>query len=800
MPPFDSNDDQQAILLMKHANQRPQSTHPHPWQVSETTWQPDDYALNATLFAQANGLLGVRGTFEEGLSGDEAERGCYLNGVYCREPIRYGESAYGYARHNERIASAPDPFALRLSLDGQAVDLRTGEVSAYQRHLDLRTGEVRRELVWQGSDGTRLQLESRRLVSLAERDMAVLEYRITALDRPVALTLTPELDALPPMPEASDDPRAGSAVDPDDIEALHFSAQARQLALASRIRSSEFRIFSVADHQFSGPDTMALSHDSRPGHVHLSAAFELAAGESLTLTRRVIYAFDRAGSEPAAVRIEQLSERLTTLPGDYQGYLPAQQTVLERFWADSDVEIAGNPHLQQGMRFNLFHLCQSVGRDGFNNIAAKGLTGHGYDGHYFWDTEIYILPFFLYTQPELARDLLRYRYSILDAARARAREMSIERGCLFPWRTIGGEECSAYYPAGTAQYHINADIAHAVKQYHQVTGDDDFMLDYGAEIVLESARMWLCLGHFSAAHEGQFCLDGVTGPDEYTAVVNNNYFTNAMAQAHLRHAAELVGWLQAQAPARASELLGRLQIDSSEVETWQRAADRMYLPRDAATGLHLQDDSFLEKKRWDFEATPADHYPLLLHYHPLVIYRHQVCKQADLVLAMLLLSDQFTRKEKRRNFDYYEAVTTHDSTLSACIHSILAAELGDADKAAAYFEQVARMDLDNNHGNTRHGIHTACMGGTWLCVVQGFAGMRVGTAGQLRFRPQPGAGMSGYRFRLRHQGVLLSVSVEAAQVVYQLPEGGKLTLQHGDEDLVLDGSTPAVRELIQTAA
>jgi alpha,alpha-trehalose phosphorylase len=376
--------------------------------------------------------------------------------------------------------------------------------------------------------------------------------------------------------------------------------------------------------------------------------------------------------------------------------------VLDRFWAGSDVEIDGDGALQQGVRFNLFSLFQSAGRDGRTSLAAKGLTGEGYEGHYFWDTEVFALPFFVYTQPVIARALLRYRCGILDKARARAAEMS-QRGALYPWRTIGGEEASAYFPAGTAQYHINADIAHAIGKYVTATGDRSLLLEGGAEVIFETARLWADLGDYVPSRDGEFCLNEVTGPDEYTALVNNNCYTNLMARAHFRYAAALADELAASAPNEYGRLAGRIGLAEGEIVEWRRAADRMRIPRDEGLGIHAQDDSFLTRAVWDFAGTPASMYPLLLHYHPLVIYRHQVLKQPDVVLAQVLLGSQFSMAEKKRNFDYYDPLTTGDSSLSPCIQSVAAADLGSADRAYAYFMRTARMDLDDVNGNVSHG-------------------------------------------------------------------------------------------------
>jgi alpha,alpha-trehalose phosphorylase len=500
----------------------------------------------------------------------------------------------------------------------------------------------------------------------------------------------------------------------------------------------------------------------------------LAEGESLLLHKFVAYVSSRDAAEDEVPRLAQ--EELARAAQDGFAHLVAEQGVyLGRFWREADVQIEGDDALQQGVRFNQYHLLQSVGRDGRTNIAAKGVTGEGYEGHYFWDTEIYVFPFFLFSRPEIARALLQYRYNGLPKARERARQMSHATGALYPWRTIAGEECSAYYPAGTAQYHINADVAYSIRLYLLATGDFDFIAQYGAEIVMETARIWTGIGSYD--REGRFCLNEVTGPDEYTALVNNNYYTNAMARMHMTFAADMAERLRAERPADYARVAGAIGLEESEIAAWRAASAAMRLPYDEALGIHEQDDSFLSKKPWDFAGTPKDKYPLLLHYHPLVIYRHQVCKQADVVLALLLLSDEFSLDDKRRDFDFYERVTTHDSSLSSCIFSMVANEVGYADKAYHYFMETARLDLDNTHANTEYGVHTAAMAGTWLGVAYGFAGMRLTGAG-LRFAPTLPAKWSSYRFQVHVQGALLAVSVDAGGVHYKLADGESLAFTH----------------------
>ena len=509
--------------------------------------------------------------------------------------------------------------------------------------------------------------------------------------------------------------------------------------------------------------------------------FDAQAGEKITLDKFICYTttIDLAEQE---LRAAASAEVLQAAQAGYEKLRLDQAAFLAKFWHNSDIEIGGDVSLQQGIRFNIFHLLQSTGRDGRTNIAAKGLTGEGYEGHYFWDTETFVLPFFLYNTPEISRKLLEYRYNTIDRARERARQMSHNRGALFPWRTINGDECSAYYPAGTAQYHIDADIAFAVKRYVEATGDDDFLVTCGAEILFETARLWADLGRFIPARGDKFCINGVTGPDEYNAVVNNNCYTNLMAKVNLEYANRIAGWMKGSHPGQYEALKKKIGLAEEEVLFWKKAADSMYVPYDTGLGIHLQDDAFLDRAPWDFENTPRQNYPLLLHYHPLVIYRHRVCKQADLVLALFLLGDLFTAEEKKRNYDFYEPYTTHDSSLSTSIFSVMASETGYPDKVYAYFMNTARMDLDDRHGNTKDGIHAANMAGAWMCLVNGFAGMRTHEH-TLSFNPTLPQGWQSYSFKILFRGSRIQVTVTGQGAQYRLLEGEALTLLHSGKEV-----------------
>jgi alpha,alpha-trehalose phosphorylase len=381
---------------------------------------------------------------------------------------------------------------------------------------------------------------------------------------------------------------------------------------------------------------------------------------------------------------------------------------------------------------------------------------------------------------------------MLDQARRRA-EVVGHPGALFPWRTINGEEASAYYAAGTAQYHINADIMYALKKYVEVTGDEGFLLDCGAEMLVETARMWRDLGFYSKDKGNKFCIDGVTGPDEYNTVVDNNTFTNLMARENLWYAAKVVRMIRKKHHDSFLTLKHRTNLQPGEVTAWQKAADAMYLPYDEKMKILPQDDGFLEKKKWDLNKIPPEKFPLLLHFHPLVIYRHQVIKQADVVLALFLLGNEFSLQAKRRNFDYYDKLTTGDSSLSVSIQSIIAFELGKMKKAEEYARYALMMDLGDIGGNVKSGLHMASMGGTWMAIVNGIAGMR-DYDGQISFRPRLPGKIRLLRFRLTIRGQTIEVKMETRQVIYRLVEGEKITLHHGGHKFTLTRERPAVRK------
>ena len=637
-------------------------------------------------------------------------------------------------------------------------------------------GIVVSELKWESPSGRRMRLKTTRCVSMVRNHLAVISCRISELEGVSRLKIISGCE-ITPVNHVTDksDPRTGAGFKHSPLTCLSRDVELDRAVIVQRTVDSGLTFAeAVSNSHCPGLKAAGIAEDDDRVEFCYEAEPGVSLESEFTFEKFISYytTVEEAQSEivsKASEEVEAAEQAGSKLIFDEH-----RKNVAD-FWNSADIEIDGE--LQQGIRYNIFSIYQSAGRDGLRNIAAKGLSGEGYEGHYFWDTEIYVIPFFTYTRPEIARRLLEYRYRILDKARERAGVLS-GKGALYPWRTINGDEASAYFPAGTAQYHINADIAYGIKKYSSVSGDHGFMRCCGVEILVETARFWMSLGFFSD-EDGSFRINCVTGPDEYTAIVNNNYFTNIMAKDNLEQAAEKAGWLKKNYPADYEKLEARLGLSKDEPEEWVRAAEAVLLPYDERLCIHAQDDSFLQKERWDFTDPQMNRHPLLLNLHPLVIYRYQILKQPDVVLANFLQGDRFSRIQKMRDYDYYNGITTGDSSLAPCIQSIMAAEIGRVDEAYDFFMKTARMDLDDINSNVSDGVHIAAMGGTWLSIIYGFAGLR-DFDGDLSFTPRLPSDWNSLKFKLRHGNILLSVEYTHERAVYSIAggEGESIKIRH----------------------
>jgi len=675
--------------MLHHERLKPPS-HDYPadeWNVVEKAFRPEFLAQSETMLALGNGYLGMRGCPEEG--GPNAENSTLINGFYETRPIVYGEEAYGFAKTGQTICSVTDGKIIKLFVDDEPFWLPDANLLGFDRRLNMKSGTLDREILWETRSGKQVSVTSRRLVSFADRHVAAVSYCVRLLNADASVVISSEMKANGPSADtASDDPRQTRAFAGRVLHQRTSYSRDRRIVLCHATEKSRLTLACAIDHALETSCAYAfkVAHTGDFGQV----AFTVDARRDceIRLTKWMVYHTSAtASAEELCGRAEWTMDRVAA-----QGFhqlLATQEQYMDDFWRRSDVQIRDiredhfkrtTVEIQQAIRFNLFHILQASARAEDTGVAAKGLTGQAYEGHYFWDTEIYVLPFLTYTSPRIARNLLAFRYKMLPLACARARELG-HRGAMFPWRTINGQEASAYYAAGTAQYHINADIMYALRKYVQATGDELFVRESGAEMLVETARLWLDLGFYSEAKGGKFCINGVTGPDEYNAVVDNNAYTNLMARENLRYAVETVESLRAKELSAYDALVRKTTLEAGEIEAWSRAAENMYVPYDEKLKIIPQDDGFIGREPWDFENTPPGHYPLLLFYHPLNIYRKRVIKQADVVLAMFLLGDAFSPEAKKRNFDFYDPLTTGDSSLSSCVEAIIAAQVGDIEKA-----------------------------------------------------------------------------------------------------------------------
>jgi alpha,alpha-trehalose phosphorylase len=751
-----------------------------PWRVRETSLDLGLIAQSESLFALSNGHIGLRGNLDEGEP--HGLPGSYLGSFYETRPLPYAEAGYGYPEDGQTLVNVTNGKILRLLVDDEPFDVRYGELLSHERSLDLRAGTLRRQALWRSPAGQLVRVTSTRLVSLDQRNVAAIEYVVEAVGGFARVTVQSELVANEDLPPAKGDPRLAAAL-ANPLEAVQHDRTERGAILLHRTRSSGLLMAAGMDHEIDVPGRVGVETDTGPDLARTSVTCGLRPGQRLRIVKYLGYGWSSLRSRPALH--DQVAGALTGARySGWQGLVDAQRRYLDDFWEGADVEVEGDTEIQQAVRFGLFHMLQAAARTERRAIAGKGLTGTGYDGHAFWDTEGFVLPALTYTLPQAAADALRWRASTLPLARDRAAQLGLS-GAAFPWRTIAGEECSAYWPAGTAAWHVNADVAAAFERYRVVTGDQSLEAECGLEVLVETARLWISVGHHD--RHGVWHIDGVTGPDEYTAVVRDNVFTNLMAAHNLRTAA--------QACARHPDAARLLGVSTEEMATWRDAAEAVHVPYDAELGVHPQCEGFTTLAEWDFEAGEG-RYPLLLHAPYVRLYPAQVIKQADLVLAMQWQPHAFTAEQKARNVDYYERRTVRDSSLSACSQAVMCAEVGHLELAHDYAYEAAVIDLKDLHQNTKDGLHMASLAGGWTALVAGFGGLR-DDDGTLSLDPHLPDGITRLGFRIRWRGLRLIVDVNHERTTYTLRDGphGRLALRHADERIEVTVDAPVTRPI-----
>jgi len=751
-----------------------------PWAVREVGLNLELLGQTESIFALSNGHIGWRANLDEGEP--HVLLGSYLNAFYEAIPLPYAETAYGYPEAGQTIVNVTDGKVIRLLVDDEPFDLRYGKLHSHERVLDMKAGVLLRTVEWETPAHRLVRIRSTRLVSLVHRALAAILYEVEPVDGPADLVLQSELVANEPVGDLTGrDPRAAAAT-ASPLSPQFAAHEGQRAILVHSTKGSSLTMAAGMDHVISGPRGSQIASESFDDAARVTVTSRLARGQRLKLVKFVAYGWSSQRSTPA-LRSQIEGALATALDHGWKGLASAQQKYLAEFWARADIELKGDPEVQQAIRFAMFHVLQSAARAEQRAIPAKGLTGPGYDGHTFWDTETFVLPVLTYTLPGAAADVLRWRFQILEMARQRAKDLGF-KGAAFPWRTIHGEECSGYWPASTAAFHINADIADGVQRYVSATNDMQFEETVGVELLVETARLWISLGHHERG--GLFRIDGVTGPDEYSALADNNLYTNLMAQRNLVAAADAVG--------RHRNLAKRLKVSAAEVAAWRRAAARMFIPYDDELKVHRQASDFTKHQRWDFRKTRSDQYPLFLHFPYFDLYRKQVIKQADLVLAMHLRGDAFTAEQKARNFAYYEPLTVRDSSLSSSTQSIIAAEVGHLQLAHDYLGEAALMDLNDLEHNVRDGVHMGSLAGAWLAVVAGLGGMRH-HGEMLGFAPRLPPKIQGLTFRLTFLDRLIMVKVARKRATYTLVRGQPLSFGHYGKELRLTARSPVARPI-----
>ncbi|HYB01861.1 MAG TPA: glycoside hydrolase family 65 protein [Ktedonobacteraceae bacterium] len=750
------------------------------WSVREIGLHPGSLAQIESIFALSNGHIGLRGNFDEGEP--HGLPGTYLNSFYELRPLPYAEGGYAYPDSGQTIINVTNGKLIRLLVDDEPFDIRYGEVQEHERELDLRNGVLRRNVHWTSPAGCTINVSSVRMVSFTQRAIAAICYEVEPLDSAVRVVVQSELVANEALPQQSSDPRVGAAL-ASALESDEHLAQGTTGLLVHHTKVSNLLIGAAMDHTIEGPPGMVVSSESSPDVARVSVTGRLKQREKLRIVKFISYGWSSLRSRPAIhdqVRAALSAAKQT----GWEGLLSEQRAYLDDFWTSANVELEGDPEVQQAIRFALFHILQAGARAEHRPIPAKGLTGPGYDGHAFWDTEVFVLPVLTMTLPKASADALRWRELILDQAREHARQLNL-KGAAFPWRTIRGAECSGYWPAGTAAFHLDADIAYAVAYYIQATGDMKFEEEVGLELLVETARLWLSLGYLNTGLD-QFRIDGVTGPDEYSALADNNVYTNLAAQQNLRWAAE--------AAQRHPDKAHSLGVDDKEITSWREAAEKMYIPYDERLGVTPQDETFTEHEEWNFQGITPDQYPLFLHFTYFDLYRKQVVKQADLDLAMVLFSNMFTLEQKKRNFAYYEPLTVRDSSLSAATQAVMAAEVGQLQLAYDYLGEAAFIDLHDLHHNVRDGVHMASLAGAWTALVAGFGGMRLQNS-KLSFTPRLPGALNRLVFHIRYRESRLRIEVDAQNATYRLLDGPSQKILHHGEEIILTDHEPIARNI-----
>ena len=742
----------------------------HPWKVVETGLDKERMRLSESLTSTGNGYMGMRGNFEEDYTGD-THLGTYIGGVWFPDKTRVGWWKNGYPLYFGKVINAVRLNGIHVEVDGETLDLNTAQVEAFYRELDMQNGLFLRRFTVRTAGGS-VQVEAERFVSLAQKELLAVRYRLTP-DYDAHVVMRPYLDANVRNLDSNYEETFWDMLEEEETEDA--------LALLTKTKENPFGTprFAVSAAMSCWADGLEMAGrrlDS--GYVETRYEGDVAAGEDAVMEKYALCFTSRDYDEKVLSTLSLKAAARAREVG-YDALRDAHTAAWRDRWAGCDVTIQGDDAAQQGIRFNLFQLLSTYsGDDARLNIGPKGFTGEKYGGATYWDTEAYCLPVYMaIAGQDVAKQLLLYRWLQLDGAYHNARQQGL-KGALYPMVTFTGVECHNEWEITFEEIHRNGAIAHAIFNYATYTGDMDYMLREGLDVLCGVARFYTDRVHFSNRH-GKYMIHGVTGPNEYENNVNNNWYTN-------RIAAWSIGLFVTQARRASQERRRELAITEDELAHMVDVVEKMYYPEDAELGIFVQHDTFLDKELMPASDIPAGERPINQHWSWDHILRSCFIKQADVLQGLYFLNHLYDVETIRRNFDFYEPMTVHESSLSPCVHSILAAQLGYRQKAVEMYQRTARLDLDNINNDTDDGLHITSMAGSWLAIAHGFAGMR--TTDGLSLSPFLPDAWQGYAFQFHYRGRVIRVSVRPGQALVELLQGKPLKMALCGQEQTLSDS------------
>ena len=757
------------------------------WSVIEEGFDPERHEACESLFAIGNGHMGQRANFEEHYSGPSLQ-GSYIAGIYYPDKTRVGWWKNGYPEYFAKVLNAPSWIGVNVRVNGAELDLFTCPVCAFRRTLDMKHGLLSRSFVAEVGGG-KIKVEAQRFVSMARPEIGVVRYRVTALT-PVTLSLVAGLDGNVVNRDSNYDERFWNVLETEiEPEAGYLLAQTRKL---------DFRVGLAMRLSFhSGAADVAPQCLRKDGYVAGEFTVSLQEGEAATLTKYVSVVTSE-DHDKDKLKSAASTTAASAAKAGFDVLFAEHAAKWADVWNHSDIVIDGDVAAQQGIRFNIFNLNQTyTGEDERLNIGPKGFTGEKYGGSTYWDTEAFCIPFYIATAPsKVTRNLLIYRYKHLAKAIENAEKLGFKNGAaLYPMVTMNGEECHNEWEITFEEIHRNGAIAFAIYNYIRHTGDTEYLGEYGLKVLIGIARFWAQRATFSP-EKGRYVILGVTGPNEYENNVNNNWYTNKIACWCLDYAREAVAIVEKNAPHRLAAISAETYFDrAGETSQWAAISASMYFPYDPVRRIFLQQDGYLDKEPLTTEDLDPAERPINQHWSWDRILRSPFIKQADTLQGMYLFEEQYDRETLQRHFDFYEARTVHESSLSPCIHAVFAAHLGMMDKAYALYLRTSRLDLDDYNHEVDEGLHITSMGGSWLAIIEGFGGKRV-VNGKLTLNPQIPSGWKRYAFRLlwKDQPVEVSVTRDGVQILYRGTAPVTIAVWGKDHTLVPDVMLKLPRE------